>query len=364
MIKGERMKRMRSIITGTGSYIPENQVPNSQFFIHKFYQEDGQPFATPPEEIVEKFESITGIYSRRYANPEEQSSHLATKAAERAIEDAGCSKEEIDYIILAHNFGDVIKHTIQTDVLPSLASRVKHNLGIKNPHCIPYDILFGCPGWIEGMIQAHAFIRSGMANRCLVIGSEMLSRVLDPYDRDSMIFADGAGASIIEARETEEEIGILSHGSLSHTDEEAYYLHFGKSYFPGADDRVRYIKMEGRKIYEYALTNVPVAMKECLDASGCGIGDVNKVFIHQANEKLDMGIIKRFYRLFGQKEVPENIMPMSIHELGNSSVATVPTLLDMVRKGKMAEHQLQQGDLILMASVGAGMNINAITYRI
>jgi 3-oxoacyl-[acyl-carrier-protein] synthase-3 len=358
------MSEVRSIITGTGSHIPKNDIPNSRFFINHFYQENGDDFESDSQEIVRKFESITGIHNRRYADTQQRSSDLATKAALAAIEDSGCSKEDIDYIILAHNFGDVIKHTIQTDVLPSLASRVKHNLKIKNPHCIPYDILFGCPGWIEGVIQAHSFIKSGMAKRCLVIGSEMLSRVLDPYDRDSMIFADGAGASIIEAETSEAPLGILSHGSLSHTEEEAYFLHMGKSNFPGADDRVRYIKMKGRKIYEYALTNVPMAMKECLDASGFGIDDVTKVFIHQANEKLDMGIIKRFFKLMGKKEVPEHIMPMSIHELGNSSVATVPTLLDLVRKGKMEEHQLKEGDLIILASVGAGMNINAITYKL
>ncbi len=355
---------IRSIISGTGSFIPENEVPNSRFFINHFYTEEGEEFPISSKEIAEKFQAITGIEERRYADPHMRSSDLATKAALAAIEDSGCNKEEIDYIILAHNFGDVIKHTIQTDVLPCLASRVKHNLQIENPNCIPYDLLFGCPGWIEGVIHAHSFINSGMAKRCLVIGSEMLSRVLDPHDRDSMIFGDGAGASIIEYAELEDEKGILSHGSLSHTMEEAYFLHMGKSNFPGADDRVRYIKMKGRKIYEYALTNVPLAMKKCLDASGHGIDDLSKVFIHQANEKLDMGIIKRFYKLMGTNEVPENIMPMNIHELGNSSVATVPTLLDKVLKGNMKEHELKTGDLIILASVGAGMNINAITYRV
>jgi len=116
-------------------------------------------------------------------------------------------------------------------------------------------------------------------------------------------------------------------------------------------------------VYEYAMKYVPQAMKVCLDQSGVDITQVKKVFIHQANEKMDEGIIKALYKLYGAREVPEHIMPMSIHKLGNSSVATVPTLFDLVRKGTMPEHKLNEGDVVLFASVGAGMNINAIVYR-
>jgi len=105
-------------------------------------------------------------------------------------------------------------------------------------------------------------------------------------------------------------------------------------------------------------------MKDCLDKAGVSIEEVKKVFIHQANEKLDEGVIKRFYRLYNIKEIPKEIMPMSVHELGNSSVATVPTLLDRVLKGKLANHSIEKGDIILLASVGAGMNINAVCYRV
>jgi len=104
--------------------------------------------------------------------------------------------------------------------------------------------------------------------------------------------------------------------------------------------------------------------KDCLDKSGIAIGDLKKIFIHQANEKMDEGIIKEMYKLYGITGAPENIMPMSIHYLGNSSVATVPTLFDLVKKGTMEDHQLQPGDVVLFASVGAGMNINAVCYRI
>jgi len=352
-----------TIITGTGCYIPELIQSNTDFQHHRFYTDDQELIETPPAEVTRKFQEITGIRNRRYISEEQQNSDIAFEAAQRAIRDAGIDPETIDQIILAHNFGDVRKHTIQTDAVPALASRVKHRLGIENPFCVAYDLLFGCPGWIQGIIQADAYFKAGSAQTALVIGSETLSRVLEPYDRDSMIFSDGAGACILQLQEVEDK-GILSTASISHTQDEAYYLFLGKSNFPESDPRVRYIKMKGRKVYEYALTQVPVAMKHCLDKAGVDIDEVKKVFIHQANEKLDEGVVKRLYRLYGKNEIPEGIMPMSVHELGNSSVATVPTLLDRVRHGHLEGHVLHAGDVIVFASVGAGMNINAVCYRV
>ena len=347
-------------ITGTGSYIPDSIEKNENFHKHEFLNSDGTTIEHANEVIVEKFKAITGIAERRYVKDHLTSSDLGFFAAEKAIADANIDPETIDYIIVAHNFGDVKANTIQSDLLPCLASRVKHSLRIKNPKCVAYDILFGCPGWIEGVIQAKAFIEAGMAKRCLVIGSETLSRVVDKHDRDSMIYSDGAGAAIIEA--TNEEGGILTHETASFTYDEAYYLFFGNSNKQELCRHTRYIKMHGRKIYEFALNNVPNAMKTCLDNSGVSIKDVKKIFIHQANEKMDEAIIKRFYRLY-KMSAPEDIMPMSIHKLGNSSVATVPTLFDLVKNNKLENHKLTKGDVIIFASVGGGMHINAIVYK-
>ena len=354
---------MATIITGTGSYIPGLVIPNDSFSDHSFYGEDGVLINTPNAEIFEKFKDITGIYERRYAEENVNTSDLATKAAALAIEDAGIDPETIDQIIVAHNFGNVIAGTIQSDAVPSIASRVKNLLGIRNPSCVAYDLLFGCPGWIQGVIHADSFIKSGLAKRCLVIGAETLSRVIDPHDRDSMIFSDGAGACIVE-NSTDNKSGILASSVQSHCMDETYFLYLGKSYHPEAEDATRYIKMNGRKVYEYAIKNVPIAMKECIEKAGIGIHEVKKFFLHQANEKMDEGFIKALFKLYGIKDIPENVMPMSIHELGNSSVATIPTLYDMVKHGKYAEHQLDKGDVVIFASVGAGMNINAICYRV
>jgi len=349
-------------ITGSGSYIPTKIVTNKDFSNHVFLNEDGTPFPLPNEVITEKFYGITGIEERRYVSDDLLTSDIAFIAAKKAIEDANIDPETLDYIIFAHNFGNQKKGAIQADLLPSLATRVKHDLRIKNPKCVAYDMLFGCPGWVEGVIQATAFIKAGMAKKCLVIGAETLSRVTDPHDRDSMIYSDGAGATIIEAVDGENE-GILAHESATYAYDEANYLFFGNSFNKDHDPDVRYIKMHGRKIYEFAISNVPKAMKECLDKSGIDINQVKKILIHQANEKMDEAIIQRFYKLYGQTP-PEGIMPMSIHKLGNSSVATVPTLYDSLIKGKIENQEIHKGEVILFASVGAGMNINAIVYRI
>lgn len=357
------MKYTNSVITGTGSYIPSVRVSNKEFARHIFFNKDESAIETLVEEVISKFKDITGIEERRYAAEDMCTSDIAALAAERAIADAAIDRETIDQIIVAHNFGDVIKGTIQTDVLPSIASRVKHILGIKNPSCIPYDILFGCPGWVQGVIQADSYIKSRMAKRCLVIGAETLSRVIDKHDRDCMIFADGAGATIIEAVESDEKFGILSTAMMSHTDDEAYYLYLGKSYHPEADPKVRYIKMDGRKIYEYSLVNVPLAMKIAMDKSGIPADQLKKIIIHQANEKMDEAIVNRFIRQCKLNSTSAELMPMSINELGNSSVATIPTLYDLILKNKIDNHTISKGDVIMFASVGAGMNINAIVYK-
>jgi 3-oxoacyl-[acyl-carrier-protein] synthase III len=356
---------LRSVITGTGSYIPTQTKANIDFVSQKFYTEDRTIINMEPHIIIDKFQKITGIAERRYVSDDLNTSDIATIAAMDAINDGGIDMETLDMIIVAQNFGNVIKNTIQTDAVPSLASRVKHNLKIKNPNCIAYDILFGCPGWIQGIIQADAFFKAGLAKKALIIGAETLSRVIDNYDRDSMIFSDGAGATILEYKKVHEGgSGILSSCSLSHCLEEAYYINMDASYNPDNDSKIRYIKMKGRKVYEYALKHVPEAMKECLDKSGVDIKDLKKIFIHQANEKMDEAIVQAMYKLYGYTEAPKDIMPMCIHYLGNSSVATVPTLYDLVLKGKDLDHSVNEGDVILFASVGAGMNINAVCYRI
>lgn len=352
---------MKSKITGVGNYIPSETITNLFFDRHIFMNEEGENLKEDNSVITNKLKKITGIEERRYASNDQTASDLGFIAAKAAIENSGIDPETLDYIIFAHNFGDVKFGTIQSDAVPSLASRVKHLLQIENNFCVAYDLLFGCPGWIEGVIQANAFIKSGIAKKCLIIGAETLSRVVDIHDRDSMIYADGAGAVVLEAN-SDDDSGIKSHLSASYTLKEKDFLNFAKSYNNDSCQDTKYIKMDGRKIYEFALIKVPEAMKQCFDQSGYSIDQLDKIIIHQANEKMDEAIVTRFYQLYNQT-VPKNIMPMVIHKLGNSSVATIPSLLTMILNNELPNHQINKDDVVLFASVGAGMNINAFVYK-
>lgn len=351
------------MITGTGTYIPSEKITNNDFLNHEFYESCGKKLDKNNQDVIDKFFEITTITERRYVRQDQVASDIAFLAAEKAIEDAAIDPEELDYIIVAHNFGDVKHGSNRSDMVPALASRVKHSLQIKNPECITYDLPFGCPGWLQGIIQADYFIKSGDAKKILVIGTETISRVIDPHDRDSMIYADGAGATIMEASQ-EKNQGLLAHKTRSDTYKYSEMLKMGGSYNAQngrADDL--YLKMNGRKLYQYALETVPKAIKACLEKCGLDISVVKKVLIHQANGKMDDAILDRLYSLYDVETIPEHVMPMIISWTGNSSVATIPTLLDLIRKGKLVDHSFAKDDIVVFASVGAGMNINAAVYQ-
>ena len=352
-----------SHIIGTGSYIPEIVIPNSDFLHHEFYEREGVPATKSNESIIEKFSEITGIKERRYARPDQNASDLGTLAAEAAIANANIDKETLDYIIVAHNFGEVSINSNRSNFLPSLGSRIKAKLKIENPDCVAYDVPFGCPGWVEAMIQANYYIRSGDAKRCLVIGAETLSRIIDPFDRDSMIYSDGAGAVVVETTEDSSK-GILAHKTQTHAYQHAMLLSLGTSFVNNTNTQQHlFVKMNGRRVYEFALSHVPLAIKAALDKARISITDIKKVLIHQANEKMDEAILQRLFKLYNIDSVPAGIMPMTIGWLGNSSVATIPTMLDLILHHKLKDHSIHKGDTVVFASVGAGMNINAIVYR-
>ncbi len=357
------MKHPNIVFNGTGSYIPERIVTNAEFLDMAFYTESGEPFPDNNENIIAKFEKITGIRERRYANDNELASDLAVIAARQALERSSIEGEELDYIIFAHNFGDVEPGTNRPDNMPSLASKVKGKLGLKNPDIVCTDILFGCPGWLQGCIQAFQMIRSGFCRHIMVIGADTLSRITDPHDRDSMIFADGAGATILSASYDDERRGILGFANRTDSQGELEYLVMGQSNNPAFDPKARFLKMKGRKIYEYALNYVAEGIQIALKRSGISLEDINKILIHQANEKMDEAILKKLSGLYNLQLDAAEIMPMTIRTLGNSSVATVPTMLDLVLRQQLDHHTISEGDQVILASVGAGMHINAIVYK-
>ncbi len=350
-----------TVVAGTGSHIPSVVVPNEHFLQHEFHGPDQKPIAKTNAEILKQFESITGIRERRYVPDNLLTSDIAFDAAQKALQSSGIAREGLDYIIVAHNFGDVRAGSTRSDLVPALAARVKNKLEIENPRTVAVDVIFGCPGWLQGVIWADSMIRAGDIKRAMVIGADTLSRISDPHDRDSLIYADGAGATILEARETKD--GILSHSVRSDTLEHSAMLRMGHSYKDESFLEALFLKMEGRKLYKYALQTVAGSMKECLDQAHVGIRDVKKILLHQANGKMDEAILQALYALYGIDTPPEHVMPMTISWLGNSSVATIPTMLDLICKGEMRGHAIASGDIVVFASVGAGMHINAVVYR-
>lgn len=350
-----------TIIIGSGSYIPNRVIGRDFFMNSEFYTDEGEKIEKPTEEVIAKFVEITEIENRRFIEEDLSNSKIGSEAAKAAIEDAKIDAEDLDYIIYASNFGEVTVDGY-VNFMPNMAARVKNKLGIKNRKCITYDMIFGCPGWVEAMILANNLIKAQSAKTILVIGAETLSRVTDPHDRNRMIFADGAGAVVVKATD-EENVGIIAHNTICDNGPELCYLENGPSINKDADQKRLFVRMQGRKIYEYALKNVPQAIKETIDDAGLSIEDIDKILIHQANAKMDYAMIERLHKLYNVKDYDHAISPMTIQEFGNSSVATIPTMFNLIIKGKMAGQSFKDKGNIVMTSVGAGMNINAIVYK-
>jgi 3-oxoacyl-[acyl-carrier-protein] synthase-3 len=361
---GGMSEKIYTVIVGAGSYLPARIVGNKEFIDREFYEAPGRP-CDPAKSgaTVKKFEEITRIAERRYVGDDLVTSDIALLAARDALAKTGADKESLDYLIVAHNFGDVAAENRRSDFVPSIAARVKQKLEIRNPRCIAYDLPFGCAGWLQGVIQTDYYFRSGDAKRAMVIGAETLSRVSDPHDRDSMLYADGAGCAILEARSSSQPVGILAHSTRSDTLDHAALMWLGASFKPQGDDAPLFLKMRGRKLYEYAVKHVPYVVKESLDKAGLRLRDVNRILMHQANAKMNDAILRHLFDLKEDGEVPPDVMPMTIAFLGNSSVATLPTLLDLIEQGKIECKPITSGDLVVLAAVGAGMNINSVVYR-
>ncbi|MGO4710518.1 3-oxoacyl-ACP synthase III family protein [Chryseobacterium sp. 2TAF14] len=350
-----------TIIIGSGSYLPNRVIGRDFFLDSEFYTEDGVKIDKPAEETIAKFVEITEIENRRFIDEDLSNSQIGFEAAKIAIADANIDQEELDYIIYASNFGEVTVNGY-VDFMPTMAARVKNKLGIKNRKCVTYDMIFGCPGWVEAMILADNLIKANVAKTILVIGAETLSRVTDPHDRNRMIFADGAGAVVVKATD-EENVGIIAHNTICDNGPELNYLANGPSINQESDQTRLFVRMQGRKIYEYALKNVPAAIKETIEDAKLSIEDIDKILIHQANAKMDYAMIDRLHKLYDVKDYDHSVSPMTVQDLGNTSVATIPTMFDLIIKGNMAGHSFKDKGNIVMTSVGAGMNINAIVYK-
>ena len=351
-----------SSIIGTGSLLPEVVVPNSHFESNEFYARDGLKMDKTNKEIIEKLQSITGIRERRYIPADQDSVPLMTGASRLAIEDAGLNVNDLSGIIVAHNAGNMLTGTAGFHTVPNLASLLKNAVDCTNHECFAYDLLFGCPGWLQGVIQAHQTIQCGDAEHILVTGLEVASHLLDPHDVDSMILGDGCGACVV-SRTDNQHRGILSYSTFSHAQEDNRIIYLGGSNKKGVTGSC-YFHMNGREVYRYATEWVPKVIKAALDKAGLDVNDVDLFLFHQANTKMLDAVAKNLAQLCGVTEdTLEGKIPTTIEFLGNTSVATIPTMLDLIRKNKLDGYSILDGQIAVMASVGAGMHCNAVVYQ-
>ncbi len=353
-----------TVITGSGSYIPTRRILNEDFKEHTFYDANGIKLVKSTAEIIEKLEKISGIRERRYVTDDLVTSDIAFWAAEDALVSSGNNPQSLGAIILAHNFGDIRAGNLRSELVPSLASRVKHRLKITNPSTLALDLPFGCAGWLQGVIQADQLLKSGSVKKIMVIGAETLSRVCDPHDRDSMIYSDGAGAVILESIASQEPVGILASTVKSFADDLAYLIRMGASFNPEFAGNTLFLKMNGHRLYENILKMVPGIVKETLEKIQLPLDKVDQFLIHQANEKMDEAILKQLFILYGLPAPPKHLMPMTISWLGNSSVATLPTMFDMMAKGRLEKHSITSGEHLVLTAMGAGVNINSVVYKV
>ncbi|WP_428415504.1 beta-ketoacyl-ACP synthase III [Methylibium sp.] len=315
-------------ITGTGSYLPPRRLTNAQLAAE--LAQSG--VETSDEWIVER----TGIRARHFAAADMACSDLAVEAARHALEAAGRQAGEIDLIIVATSTPDMI--------FPSTACIVQHKLGAAG--CPAFDLQAVCSGFVYALAVADSMIRTGAANRALVIGSEVFSRILDFKDRTTcVLFGDGAGAVVLEASDTP---GILA------TELHADGSHVGILCVPGtvAGGHVTgdpLLKMDGQAVFKLAVRVLDEAARAVLAKAGRQESDVDWLIPHQANIRIMQGTAKKL-------KLPLEKLVVTVDEHGNTSAASVPLALDhAVRRG-----QVKPGDTVMLEGVGGGFTWGAV----
>ncbi|WP_309751181.1 beta-ketoacyl-ACP synthase III [Novosphingobium sp.] len=319
----------RSVLTGTGSALPKRAVSNAEM---------AKMVDTSDEWIAER----TGIRNRYFAGPDENTATLATDAAHRALEAAGLQGKDIGLIILAT--------ATPNNTFPATATQVQHALGANGG--IAFDVAAVCSGFLYALGIADSMLRTGMAEKALVIGSETFSRILDFEDRATcVLFGDGAGAIVLEARDVAEDgPGVLFtklHADGEHCD--LLYVDGG----PSTTQTVGHVRMKGREVFRHAVTNLADVLKETLEGTGFTADDVAWVVPHQANQR----IIDATARKLGLS--PDRVV-LTVDQHANTSAASVPLALDTaVRDGR-----IKPGELIVLEAMGGGFTWGASLIRV
>ena len=315
---------MTTRIIGTGSSIPNRKVTNDDL---------AKIMDTSDEWIY----SRTGIHSRHLVEQETTTS-MASDAAQKAMENAGVSPEEIDLIIVGTVSGDMC--------YPSTACLVQAKIGAVN--AVAYDISAGCSGFLFALNTAHAYIQSGIYQCALVIGAETLSKMMDWNDRSTcVLFGDGAGAAIVKANNAGIR-AITQHSDGAGGDVLVCSNRGSNNPFVTSDTKLDYTKMEGQEVFKFAVKMVPKCIQEVVDKAGLSVEDVDYFLLHQANRRIIESVSKRL-------NVPIEKFPTNIEHYGNTSAASIPILLDELN----CEGTFKKGDIIVMSGFGAGLTWGA-----
>jgi 3-oxoacyl-[acyl-carrier-protein] synthase III len=315
----------RATVLGVGHYLPERIVPNAEF---------EKTIDTSDEWI----RSRSGIERRHFAAEGENTSHLAIKAAQAALADAGLSGDDIDAIIVATSTPDL--------TFPSVATMVQAGLGMTRGFA--YDLQAVCAGFVFALANADALIRGGVARRVLVIGAETFSRLMDWTDRGtSVLFGDGAGALVLGAGDDPAR-GILSvdlHSDGRHRD--ILYVDGGTS-----TGTTGHLRMEGKEVFRHAIEKLAATAHAALDKAGLTGADVDWIVPHQANIRIIEGTAKRM-------QVPMERVVVTVQDHGNTSAASIPLALSV----GVARGQIKRGDLVVTEAIGGGLAWGAVVLR-
>ncbi|MBF5091604.1 ketoacyl-ACP synthase III [Novosphingobium sp. NBM11] len=323
---------IRSVITGSGSALPQRSVSNAEL---------AKMVDTTDEWIVER----TGIRNRYIAGEGETTSSLATDAARRALEAAGVDASRVDLIVLATATPD--------QTFPATATIVQHNLGCNGG--IAFDVAAVCSGFLYAMATADSMIRTGMAKCALVIGAETFTRILDWEDRTTcVLFGDGAGALVLEARTVADDDrqapGIIAsrlHADGQHN--QLLYVDGG----PSTTGTVGKVRMKGREVFRHAVVNLASVLEEVLAASGYAPSDIDWVVPHQANFR----ILDATARKLG---LPAEKVVVTVDRHANTSAASVPLAYDTAAR----DGRIKPGDLVMLEAMGGGFTWGACLARV
>lgn len=319
---------LRSVIVGTGSALPKRVVTNHEL---------AQTVDTSDEWIVER----SGIRQRYIAGEGETTSTLATEAARKALAAAGVEGSQIGLIVLATTTPD--------QTFPATATVVQDAIGANG--CIAFDVAAVCSGFLYALGVADSMLRAGMAKRALVIGAETMTRLLDWQDRTTcVLFGDGAGAVVLEARDVAEDgPGILAthlHADGAHN--ELLYVDGG----PSTTQSVGHLRMKGREVFRHAVVNLADVLGNVLNECGLSAAEVDWVVPHQANQRILDATAKKL-------GLPPEKVVVTVDQHANTSAASVPLALDCA----VADGRIKRGDLIVLEAMGGGFTWGASLVR-